>query len=761
MLPTIQVNAYNNTTANKYMEQSHSHVSMLPTEKLKYNIHAWSSHSASYHPKNIMVNKPQDQSSRWSSNSNNHMQYITIKLDKMSIVKTITFGKYYKVHVCNLKEFKVYGGLTPNNMIELLHSGLKNDCETETFALKYKSNDIVFPCLYIKIVPLVAWGTNFNFSIWYVELRGHSQQHIVEKAYQEYVNYRENEVVRLCLKHFRQRCYLDTFNSLQNLTNIKLEDQLLTDLHTNLVFNGDFDTTEEILYRASQKNLFDDYIRECQCKTLWRRINATDKNGNSPNMRGGHQMCIDSELGKIYMFGGWDGSQNLADFWEYDESTEEWTCISRDTSKDGGPSPRSCHRIAFDSINKQIYILGYFIESPDVNGSNMESDFWKYDINSRRWIKLSSNTAAKGGPGLIYDHQMVIEPKSQMIYVFGGRTQARNISEDSYSGLYSYSIKEDKWRLLRSDTNQPENSVQLKSRIGHSMLLNPETNELYIFAGKRYKDFTNERKKNYLSDFYTYRIDDDYVVEVSRNYTMQGGPDAGFTQKATIDIEMGELYMLSGLLNEKNSNVDTVKNILWMYNIKKKKWTKIYQNINYGSEYNNRISNKEPCTRFASQLVYDTKRKVHYLFGGNPGEMSDPCLRLNDFWELTLIRQSNEDILRSAKFHIRKQKYKEICSTGDYLKALKFLQNNVSEVVNHNDENESKEFRELTQYLFNIQKNSADSTNIKIENKIKQENNDIPNNIYKERTELYEFLLKYFPSSMKEPLENLVDLVPM
>jgi N-acetylneuraminic acid mutarotase len=759
MLPTIQINAYNNTTANNYMEQSLNCMSMLPIEKLKYSIHAWSSHSASYHPKNIMVNKPQDQSSRWSSNSNNHMQYITIKLDKMSIVKTITFGKYYKVHVCNLKEFKVYGGLTPNNMIELLHSGLKNDCETETFTLKYKSNDIVFPCLYIKIVPLVAWGTNFNFSIWYVELKGHSQQHIVEKVYQKYVDYRENEVIRLCLKHFRQRCYLDTFNSLQNLTNIKLEDQLLTDLHTNLVFNGDFDTTEKILYRASEKNLFDDYIKECQCKTLWKRIYATDKDGNSPYMRGGHQMCIDSELGKIYMFGGWDGSKNLADFWEYDENTEKWTCISKDTSKDGGPSPRSCHRIAFDTINKQIYMLGYFIESEN-NDSNMESDFWKYDINSHRWIKLSSNTAAKGGPGLIYDHQMVIEPKSQIIYVFGGRTQARNISEDSYSGLYSYSIKEDKWRLLRSDSNQPENSVKLKSRIGHSMLLNPETNELYIFAGKRNKVFDNEREKNYLSDFYIYRIDDDYVIEVSRNYTMQGGPDAGFEQRATMDIELGELYMLSGLLNEKNSNVDTVKNILWMYNIKKKKWTKIYQNVNYGSEDNNRISDKEPCTRFASQLVYDTKRKVHFLFGGNPGEMSDPCLRLNDFWELKLVRQSNEDILRSAKFHIRKQKYKEICNTGDYLQALKFLQNNVSEVVNNSDENESKEFRELTQFLFNIQK-TTNSSNIKIDKKIPQNTNAIPNKIYKERTELYEFLLKYFPSSMKEPLENLVDLVPI
>jgi len=33
------------------------------------------------------------------------------------------------------------------------------------------------------------------------------------------------------------------------------------------------------------------------------------------------------------MFGGWDGSKNLADFWEYDENTEKWTCISKDTSK--------------------------------------------------------------------------------------------------------------------------------------------------------------------------------------------------------------------------------------------------------------------------------------------------------------------------------------------------------------------------------------------------------------------------------------------
>ncbi|KAJ3111648.1 Muskelin 1, intracellular mediator containing kelch motif, partial [Physocladia obscura] len=146
---------------------------LVPTvQKLGYDVFAWSSHSANYHPRHVLVNKPTDQSSRWSSGSNNQMQYLTFKLDNIAVIQTITFGKYHKVHVCNLKEFKVYGGLTLNNMTELLHAGLRNDSEPETFSLKHKLNGVVFPCQYIKIVPNLAWGPNFNFSIWYVELRG-------------------------------------------------------------------------------------------------------------------------------------------------------------------------------------------------------------------------------------------------------------------------------------------------------------------------------------------------------------------------------------------------------------------------------------------------------------------------------------------------------------------------------------------------------------------------------------------------------------
>ncbi len=45
----------------------------------------------------------------------------------------------------------------------------------------------VFPCLYIKIAPLLAWGANFNFSIWYLELHGTSDTDLVQRVYQDYV----------------------------------------------------------------------------------------------------------------------------------------------------------------------------------------------------------------------------------------------------------------------------------------------------------------------------------------------------------------------------------------------------------------------------------------------------------------------------------------------------------------------------------------------------------------------------------------------
>ena len=158
--------------------------------------------------------------------------------------------------------------------------------------------------------------------------------------------YRETESVRLSLKHFRQRKYLDVFKSLQDRTNIQLEDPLLTNLHQELVVNGSFKRAEEMMIEAADRGLFDTYIQSFHYKPLWRRLRSNSHRQGLhhhhhshqmhveeyPKHRGGHQMCIDTQGGYVYLMGGWDGSRDLADFWAYHISSQTWILISADTA---------------------------------------------------------------------------------------------------------------------------------------------------------------------------------------------------------------------------------------------------------------------------------------------------------------------------------------------------------------------------------------------------------------------------------------------
>lgn len=219
--------------------------------------------------RNIYVNKPNDQSSRWSSDTNHPPQFLVLKLERPSIVETITFGKYEKTHVCNLKKFKIYGGLTDENMIELLENGLKNDHIPETFHLKNEIDGNHFPCRYIKIVPIQTWGPSFNFSVWYVQLQGIDDSTVVKPCMNWYNTYREKEAIRLCLKHFRQRQYTEAYEELQKKTKIELEHPILTELHTKLVKHGDYPGCEDLMTKACDEGLFENYISEQDYRPKW------------------------------------------------------------------------------------------------------------------------------------------------------------------------------------------------------------------------------------------------------------------------------------------------------------------------------------------------------------------------------------------------------------------------------------------------------------------------------------------------------------
>ena len=42
--------------------------------------------------------------------------------------------------------------------------------------------------------------------------------------------------------------------------------------------------------------------------------------------------CSFSE--NLYLFGGWDGTKDLSDFWVFNVLSKEWTCLGTDTHKE-------------------------------------------------------------------------------------------------------------------------------------------------------------------------------------------------------------------------------------------------------------------------------------------------------------------------------------------------------------------------------------------------------------------------------------------
>jgi hypothetical protein len=106
-------------------------------------------------------------------------------------------------------------------------------------------------------------------------------------------------------------------------------------------------------------------------------------------------MCIDLENAVIYLFGGWDGEKELSDFWSYHITDNVWKLLSSDTRKQGGPGPRSCHKICFDDHKKLIYLLGRYVDSDSRSNISLDSDFWKYDTSKEKWSLISSNTAVR------------------------------------------------------------------------------------------------------------------------------------------------------------------------------------------------------------------------------------------------------------------------------------------------------------------------------------------------------------------------------
>lgn len=614
--------------------------------------------------------------------------------------------------------------------------------------------DKPIPSLYVKLLPLACWGSAFNYSIWYVELGGEGDPARVAAVQAQYRAHLQHQSWRLCLKFLREQPHMqDAFHQLQQRTQVILEDPLASELFEQIVQRGDCRQAECTLAAALQQrqtpspSLFNEHIEErVPYRARWARISTA----LMPQVRGGHQMCWDPQgvdgHGAIYLLGGWDGHKDLGDFWRFSPASGEWTRLSDDTRLEGGPGTRSCHKMLINVSARQLYILGKYIDTESRAAPvNLTNDLFSYHLESGQWSVLCRDVGSKGGPGLIYDHQMAVDEEGAVLYVFGGRliptmpiqgSSSSSIPESTYSGLYAFNLATGQWRQIRGDFDLIPGTPTLKSRIGHSMLFDPITRKLLIFAGTRLKES--------LADFYVYSVEQDKVVEMCKDVAKAGGPEPGLTQRATLDTHRREMFLLSSVVRDRSSVgpatpsgggaahsptsplplltgtgaiTESPRNYLWSYHLVRRTWSLIYSSTLPSATSDSlgasaasspvSESEEEPRPRYAHQLVYDPLRQIHYLFGGNPGEVGNPRRRLNDFWSLQLQRtRGPEDILRRATFLLRRQCFRELCAqrsptpgSPSMLNAMRFLQQEVSQAVCHGDPEESREFAALSGWL--------------------------------------------------------------
>ncbi|CAG9114445.1 unnamed protein product [Plutella xylostella] len=226
-------------------------------------------------------------------------------------------------------------------------------------------------------------------------------------------------------------------------------------------------------------------------------------------------------------------------------------------------------------------------------------------------------------------------------------------------------------------------------------------------------------------------------------------PAAGFTQRATLDPHCDDMFVLSGMSKEKDKRVH---NALWVFSLRRLTWSCLYRSerarareprprfahqlvldVNRKRHYNpealvkyKRVHNalwvfslrrltwlclyrseraraREPRPRFAHQLVLDVNRKVHYLFGGNPGNEGAPRLRLDDLWALELVRPSLASIAVAMRVSVREACYRSLCASRDprrAARALPYLRRRLHSVLDHSDEKQVQHFQKLPTLLF-------------------------------------------------------------
>ncbi|CEM13230.1 unnamed protein product [Vitrella brassicaformis CCMP3155] len=171
-------------------------------------------------------------------------------------------------------------------------------------------------------------------------------------------------------------------------------------------------------------NRVNDFLKYNFKTTKWSQIQSGAERG--PSARDRHVAVAHDKC--IYIFGGYDGSNRINDFWCFDTENETWTPIE---SQGTTPSPRHSHSAV--EYNHSMYVFAGY-------DGNYRSDFHEFNFAQRKWAPVQVKNQNQA-PKARYRTSAVVWKDTML--VFGGHDGAKHLND-----FYEYNFEERIWTQI-------------------------------------------------------------------------------------------------------------------------------------------------------------------------------------------------------------------------------------------------------------------------------------------------------------------------
>jgi hypothetical protein len=233
------------------------------------------------------------------------------------------------------------------------------------------------------------------------------------------------------------------------------------------LFGGWAATRENALYRCT-------IDVDSPATTTWTTLKADLAVGN-PNIRSGAIMAYKAATNKLYLYGGYDGTSYLSDFWEYDVTGNTWTNTSPT-----GTAPVGTELMAggYDSVKNRFWFTGGWTSTGQTTGRN-NIGYINNVGGSESYVEVRANTAIDTG------NQAYIGFSSPSFAIDTDRRLLviRSVYDVDSTDHYHYAIDLDD----NSTSNMPvygfAEGEYLSARDAAASVYNPDRNEWLIIGG--------------------------------------------------------------------------------------------------------------------------------------------------------------------------------------------------------------------------------------------------------------------------------------